>query len=343
MSVIVLFGGDGTEHRVSVASAQNLAQVLEDAALWYWRRDGSLSSVSRLELLRFEKPFEADFAPAATSEWPDLPTALSSSPAENATFFLALHGGSGENGTVQALLESRGLAFTGSGSESSRLAFDKNAARNALRARGARVADGEILTSDSATHERVGRLFERHEKIVLKPVADGSSHGLRVITTERELSDAIAAVRRSEVDYLAEAFVAGRELTIGIVERSGETIALPCSEVILESGRTFDYEGKYLGRGSLEVTPAEVPPDVASSAQAVARIAHATLGCVGYSRTDVILSREGVVFLELNTLPGLTRASFIPQQLGAAGIPLRGFVADQLEIARRRRPAQLKP
>ncbi|HSF17209.1 MAG TPA: ATP-grasp domain-containing protein [Vicinamibacteria bacterium] len=342
MSVIVLFGGDGTEHRVSVASAQNLAEHLEDAALWYWRREGSVSSVSRPDLLRFEKPFETDFAPAGSSEWPDLPSALSSSLVKNATFFLALHGGSGENGTVQAALESSGLAFTGSGSESSRLAFDKKAARKALKARGARVADAEILTSDSATHERVGRLFERHERIVLKPVADGSSHGLRVITTERELSHAIAAVRRSGVDYLAEAFVEGRELTIGVVEGRGGVVALPCSEVILEAGRSFDYEGKYLGKGSLEVTPADVPADVASSAQALARLAHATLGCAGYSRTDVIVSGEGVVFLELNTLPGLTRASFIPQQLEAAGIPLRSFVADQLEIARGR-TAQLKP
>jgi len=103
--------------------------------------------------------------------------------------------------------------------------------------------------------------------------------------------------------------------------------------VVLEAGRTFDFDGKYLGKGVREITPADVSESIARAAQAVALAAHEAVGCRGYSRTDVIMGKDGPVFLEINTLPGLTRASFIPQQLEAAGIDLRDFLERQIEIA----------
>ena len=105
----------------------------------------------------------------------------------------------------------------------------------------------------------------------------------------------------------------------------------------LEEGRAFDYEGKYLGKGTREITPAEVPAAVSRAAQDLAVAAHQALGCEGYSRTDAIVSAKGPVFLELNTLPGLTRASFLPQQLAAEGTSMLSFLEGQLAIARRRR------
>lgn len=332
--VIVLFGGDGSEHRVSVASAQNVARYLEGTGLWFWRRDGGVQEVAPEALQGFDRPFERDFTPASPEGWPSLKEALDASEAREAVFFLALHGGSGEDGTVQAELETRRIAFTGSGSAASRLAFDKHRSREALRARGVHVAEATLVTSDPATHEALGRLHEIHGRLVLKPVADGSSQGMRLLDTERDLDAAIVQVRRSGVAYLAEAFVEGRELTVGVFDAEEGTSPLPCSEVRLEPGRTFDFEGKYLGKGTLEITPAEVPEEVAASAQRVALTAHETVGCRGYSRTDVIVSSEGPVFLEINTLPGLTRASFIPQQLEAAGIPIRAFLERQIALAR---------
>ncbi len=333
-NVIVLFGGDGSEHRVSVASAQNVASLLEGASLWFWRRDGSVASVARPKLLAFERAFERDFSPEAARSWPDIETALDSSEARAVAFFLALHGGSGEDGTVQALLEKRGLAFTGSGAEASRLAFDKLAARDRVSARGIRVAQASRVTADAATHERLARLFEIHEKIVVKPVADGSSHGVRIVANERELDAAIVhVVAHPEMRHLAEAFIEGRELTVGVIEEEDGLKALPCSEVVLDAGRTFDFDGKYLGKGVREITPAEVSETIAQAAQSVALAAHEAVGCRGYSRTDIIMGKDGPVFLEINTLPGLTRASFIPQQLEAAGIDMRRFLERQIEIA----------
>src|SRR5512134_1819927 len=120
-ALAILFGGDGSEHRVSVASAQNVASILDEASLWFWRRDGSIGLVARPELLAFERPFERDLSPEISRSWTDIASALASSEARGLVFFLALHGGSGEDGTVQALLEGRGLAFTGSSAEASRV------------------------------------------------------------------------------------------------------------------------------------------------------------------------------------------------------------------------------
>ena len=181
MSAIVLFGGDGSEHRVSVASAQNVASLLEEAEFWYWTRRGAVWVVSRDDLLTFERPFERDFLPSVQSEWTSLELALDAAVGTDAVFFLALHGGSGEDGTVQNLLEERRISFTGSDAASSQLAFDKLRAREAVTSEGIRVADATVVTADSATHERAAHLFERHGTIVMKPVADGSSHGIHFI------------------------------------------------------------------------------------------------------------------------------------------------------------------
>jgi len=339
MPVIILFGGDGSEHRVSVASAQNVARELPSAALWYWTRSGTLAELTRNELLSFDRPFERDFAPAPGRIWPDIGSAFADDDARDADFFLALHGGSGENGTIQEALETGGRPFTGSGASASRLAFDKLRAREAVAARGVPVADACLLDADAASHEKLAHLFETHGKLVVKPIADGSSHGVRFIETEQDLDGAIRAVSLGDAPrYFAEAFIAGRELTVGVLERPGydDLVPLPCSEIRLDAGRTFDYGGKYLGQGTIELTPAPVSDDVARAAQKVAVTAHEAIGCAGYSRTDVIVSEDGPVFLEINTLPGLTAASFIPQQLEAAGLRMDEFLNEQIELARKR-------
>ena len=218
-AVIVLFGGDGSEHRVSVASAQNIASHLAKAKLWFWTHDGAVQDVERDALLRFERPFERDFSPTPRAIWADIDRAFEDVEARESVFFLALHGGSGENGELQSRLETLGLAFTGSGAEASCAAFDKVRAKEALSARGVRVADACLVDGDSATHEKLARLFETHGKVVVKPVADGSSHGVRFIETEKDLNEVIVDVRRQAGGkVLAEAFITGRELTVAVCE-----------------------------------------------------------------------------------------------------------------------------
>jgi D-alanine-D-alanine ligase len=177
--------------------------------------------------------------------------------------------------------------------------------------------------------------FKKHGKLVAKPVANGSSVGLHIISDEASLQKAMHQIAQSASfgHFMAEKFIEGRELTVGIIEHQGKLSPLPPSEVVLNQGGSFDYDGKYLGRGTTEITPAKITKAEAEAAQKVALEAHRSLGCFGYSRTDLILRPEGVLMIETNTLPGLTKASFIPQQLEAAGITVVDFVEEQMTLA----------
>jgi len=334
--VTILFGGTSSERRVAVASGQNVASFLPEARAWFIAPTGAVFGVSREDLARFERPFERDFVPKGEAAFPDLVAAVESAP--DRVYFLALHGGEGEDGTVQRLLESRKIAFTGPGADASARAFDKEIAKQIASAAGVRIAQSVHLSPDPRVmRETLRDMIAMHRRIVAKPVAGGSSVGLYHLGSEAEVEKTAQEIEASGEAYLAEQFVAGTELTVGVVDGPDGPRALPPSEVRLEAGRAFEFEGKYLGKGTREITPAEVPRDVTGAAQQLALDAHRALGCEGYSRTDIIVSDQGPVFLELNTLPGLTRASFIPQQLAAEGTPMPAFLEGQIELGRRRR------
>jgi D-alanine-D-alanine ligase len=337
--VIVLFGGTSSERRVSVASAQTVVRALlphRAVHPWFWGTDDAIYEVASEILLAHGRPFERDLVPAGIVVAKSISAALDGRGARESVFFLALHGIGAEDGLLQGWLESRGLPFTGSGAKASRNAFDKARGRDLVQTFGARVAAAEFL-DHLAVAAQLERLLAEHGQLVLKPVAEGSSEGLLFLDRRDALPEILKTVslRRSQ-PYLVEAFVTGAELTVGVIDDGVEPYALPCSEVRLDPGCRFDFAGKYLGRGTAEVTPAEVPRPVAEDAQALALAAHRAIGCYGYSRTDLIATDNGPVFLETNTLPGLSAASFIPQQLEAAGIPIEAFVLQQIELAERR-------
>jgi D-alanine-D-alanine ligase len=334
--VNILFGGSSSERRVSVASAQHVSAVLDEAAAWFLAPSGAVHVVGRDELARFERPFEQDFLPSAPAAFPSLVAAVEKQPSR--VWFFALHGGEGEDGTIQRMLETRNIAFTGPGADASARAFDKEVGKEVAANAGVRIARSVHLSKDpKVMREALRDLLSIYGRIVAKPVAGGSSVGVFFVGSPAETERVAVQIEDAEEAYLAEEFVAGRELTIGVVDRPGGPRALPPSEVRIEAGRAFDYEGKYLGKGAQEITPAEVPEEVTQAAQQVALGAHAALGCEGYSRTDVIVSPRGPVFLELNTLPGLTRRSFIPQQLAAEGTSMLDFLEGQIALGRRRR------
>ncbi len=334
--VNVLFGGSSSERRVAVASAQHVLAVLDEAAAWFLAPTGAVHVVRRDELERFDRPFERDFDPRVPAAFPSLVAAVESQPAR--VYLLALHGGEGEDGTIQRMLETRRIAFTGPGADASARAFDKEVAKQVASAAGVRIAHSVHLSNDPKRMRNALRdLLALYRRIVVKPVAGGSSVGLYHVASEADAERAAEGIGASGDAYLAEEFVEGPELTVGVVDGESGPRALPPSEVRLEQGRAFDYEGKYLGKGTREITPAEVPPEVTKAAQQLALAAHRALGCEGYSRTDMIVSANGPVFLELNTLPGLTRASFIPQQLAAEGTSMLSFLEGQIALAKRRR------
>lgn len=328
MTTIVLFGGPSDERYVSVASAQNVVRTLERPLAWFWAPDGAVHDVALDDLLGHERPFEVDYVPSRPAAWPTLEQALDTLPVDDPVFLLALHGTAGEDGTVQSMLERRRIPFTGSDSLASAVAFDKARAKQAV-ADKVRTAESHVAR-DASTIAGVAReMLQRYEKIVLKPLAGGSSRGLFFVERDCDLPDVLP------VPYIVEQFLAGRELTVGVVDMGSGPFALPVIEIEVDPHRNFDYLGKYLGVGTREICPAQIPDAMRDEAQAVALAAHLAIGCRGYSRTDMVaVADDEIYFLELNTLPGLTKASLVPQQLREAGIDFRDFLEKQLELAK---------
>jgi len=332
---IVLFGGTSDERHVSVASAQNVVRTLGNPLAWFIGPAGAVHDVAVADLLAHRDPFEQDFLPTRPAIWPDLEMALDTLPVEDPVFLLALHGGSGEDGTVQAMMEERGLPFTGSGSSASASAFDKAVAKEIVQSR-VRVAESRVMNSITELHPIIDEMLSRHERIVLKPLAAGSSRGLFFLGRNDDRDDVAEKIAALGIPYIIEEFVQGRELTVGVIDRGQGPFALPVIEIEVDPGHAFDYLGKYLGKGTREICPANIDEAMAADAKHIALEAHIALGCEGYSRTDLVATSSGCYFLELNTLPGLTTSSLVPQQLATEGIAFRTFLEEQLEIAVRR-------
>jgi D-alanine-D-alanine ligase len=225
--------------------------------------------------------------------------------------FLALHGGRGEDGTLQTLLEMVGVPYTGSGRLGSAMAMDKDVSKRLFRIAGVPTADWVMAPADAA---RVGRDFGW--PVVVKPSKQGSTVGLTVVKRAEEYNEAVALARRYDDEVMIERFVPGRELTVGILEGR----ALAVGEIIPRH-EIFDYECKYTPGMSQEIFPADLPPAVAKEVGRQGLLAHDALKLGGYSRVDFRLTPAGELFcLEVNTLPGMTATSLLPQAARAVGI-----------------------
>lgn len=327
----MLFGGRSDERHVSVASAQNIARNFTGMLAWFWSPGGAVHDVGIDDLLRHQRAFEVDFEPARPAVWPNLEQALDTMPVDDPLFLLALHGGEGEDGRLQKMLERRGIPFTGSGSKASAAAFDKTRAKEMVKGQ-LRLAESRVVRDG----ETVRQMLEKHPRLVLKPVAGGSSRGLYFVNRGEDFQ------LDPKVPYLAEQFISGREPTVGVADQGQGPCALPVLEITFDAGFNFDYAGKYLGKGTHEICPAQIPDAMREEAQRAALAAHNALGCEGYSRSDFVGAQDGVYFLELNTLPGLTSSSLLPQELHAAGIEFRDFLEAQIKLARERSGSSAK-
>ena len=322
----ILFGGTNKERLVSVATAQALHAALPDADLWFWDADDTVHEARSEALLKHARPFEIPFA-SDTPSIGAIEQALDKAKAEDRVLVLGLHGGSAENGELQVMCESRGIAFTGSGSASSHLAFDKVSAKRFVAIAGITAPAGIAL-------EHLDRALAEHGRLIAKPAKDGSSYGLIFVNSSQDL----VAVRRAAAteDYVVEPYITGTEATCGVLEqRDGTLIALPPVEIIPAEG-AFDYEAKYIAKATQEICPARFPDEVNAAIMKQALRAHKALSCSGYSRTDFIVTEQGPVFLETNTLPGLTKSSLYPKALMAEGIAFADFLQLQIDLAKQR-------
>ena len=326
MRITILFGGMNKERLVSVASAQALHQALPEADLWFWDVVDTLHEVAPEALLGHARPFEEPFQPGVPSVG-GIEAALDQAKAEDRLLVLGLHGGMAENGELQAMCEMRGIPFTGSGSASSHLAFDKVAAKQFAAIAGVKAPAGVALEDAEKALAAYGRL-------IAKPARDGSSYGLIFVNAKQDLV-AVRNAARTE-DYLIEPFISGVEATCGVLEQpDGAVVALPPIEIIPADGG-FDYTAKYLAKSTQEICPGRFTPEISALIMDHAVRAHHALSCCGYSRSDFIVAENGPMYLETNTLPGLTKASLYPKALKAQGIEFVDFLRDQIELAAKR-------
>ncbi|HXH00562.1 MAG TPA: D-alanine--D-alanine ligase [Sphingomicrobium sp.] len=289
LHIVVLMGGWSAERPVSLMSGNDVAAALEERG---WSR------VTRLDMGR-------DVGARLAELKPDL-------------VFNALHGTPGEDGTIQGMLDLMGIAYTHSGTTTSAIAIDKELTKAVLVPGGVRMPKGRMVDSASLYEgDPIARPY------VLKPVNEGSSVGVAIVTDESNYGFPISA--RAEGPWmhfdrlLAEPFIRGRELTVAVL---GDE-ALCVTELQPKAG-FYDYDSKYTDGLTTHICPAEIPPAIAEAMMAMSLRAHRLLGCKGASRSDFrwddSQGEAGIYLLEINTQPGMTPLSLVPEQALQRGI-----------------------
>lgn len=317
MKITVLMGGTSTERDVSIASGVRIAAALRTRGHEVTSLDTALGvmddAMERALLATGVQQAPPDLESLAAMSQRSLSPSLGTLPAvrQADVVFLALHGGQGEDGTLQALFDLCGVRYTGTGQLGSALAMDKDLSKRLFRDSGVGTAEWLMAPANAAeVRDRLGF------PVVVKPSKQGSTVGLTLVRDAAGLGPAIAEALRYDDEVMLERFISGRELTVGILGNE----ALPIGEIIPKH-ELYDYECKYTKGMAVEEFPAQLDPAVAARVQDQALLAFRALKLRGYARIDFRLDDSGGCFcLEANTLPGMTETSLIPQAAAAAGI-----------------------
>lgn len=334
MKIAILFGGSSEERDVSIASAAQIVPALRSLGHDVVAIDtaaGRLTAAAEGKLLAatvsVQPPSDAELARLGGSS-----LAIASHAAELRDIdvvFLALHGGAGEDGRIQAVLDLAGLSYTGSNHIASATAMDKDLSKRLFHEAGVPTADW--LMAPAAEHD-VERVLGW--PVVVKPNKQGSTVGLSVVRDAADLASALERARRFDDEVMIERFIAGRELTVGILDGA----ALPVGEIIAK-GEIFDYAAKYQKDGAREVFPADLTAEATARVQALALRAHRALKLGAYSRVDFRMDEAGQFWcLEANSLPGMTSSSLLPQAAKVAGISFPQLCERICRAALRPRP-----
>ena len=296
--IAVLMGGPGSEREVSLATARGVAKALRSLG----------AEVVEIDVRdeNFRLPADIDLA------------------------FITIHGTFGEDGQIQKILEDRGIAYTGDNASASEIAWDKIRTKEKFQEHGVATPAWEVI--------HAGQKPTIPVPIVVKPAREGSTVGIVIVKTKDELEPAIAEASKYDRELLIEKFVSGRELTIGIL---GDE-ALPIIEIIPKGG-FYDFNNKYpflnpqAGGGAKHVCPANIDAEKTNEVQQLALRAFRAAGLQVYGRVDVILpDNEPATVLEVNTIPGMTEASLLPEAAAAAGISYTDLCARIIALSQAR-------
>jgi D-alanine-D-alanine ligase len=315
--VAVLKGGSSLERQVSLRSAARVENALERLGYEVVPIDVDRELVKRL------RESAADVA------------------------FIALHGRGGEDGTVQEILEIVGMPFTGSGVPACIRSMDKVLTKHLLTEQQLPTPDffafNETAFREFGAAEALPAIEERLGfPIVVKPAAQGSALGIKFARTPEDIPEALVAAFSYDDKVLLERYVDGRELAVGLLEQEGEVEALPVVEALPKEEYFFDFEARYEIGKTDYVCPAKLPNELTAQAQELAVTTYRLLGCYGFARVDMILSKDGELqVLEGQAIPGLTETSLLPQAAEAAGISFERLIERIVEQALLRPPASV--
>ena len=320
-TIAIVCGGDSSEHDVSLRSAQGLYSFFDKERYnvyivdikgqdWHVELAGGITARIDRNDFSFVEDGKAKLFDYA---------------------YITIHGTPGENGILQGYFDLIGLPYSTSGVLVEAMTFDKFVLNQYLRGYGISVADSllirqgyEQLVSDDVIEQRIGM------PCFVKPAADGSSFGVSKVKNKDQLAPAIRKAMLESSEIMVEQYLEGTEISIGVYKTHDKSVVLPATEVVT-SNEFFDYDAKYNGQVQ-EITPARLSEDVTRRVREITSHIYDILHCNGIIRIDYIISKEGKIsMLEVNTTPGMTPTSFIPQQVRAAGLEMKNVLTDIVE------------
>ncbi|HUX96710.1 MAG TPA: D-alanine--D-alanine ligase [Bacteroidales bacterium] len=319
-TIAIAAGGNSSEYEVSVRSAIEVSNILADKYFtyiiiirgtdWYWEDPkGRYISVDKNDFTLKTDDMKVRFD----------------------VVFIAIHGTPGENGYLQGYLEMLGIPYTSCSAFCSALTFNKQACKLFLKeyripmAKSVLVREGDEIDIDNLIGKTGLPCF-------VKPNDSGSSFGVTKVKKKEDIPEAFENAFKESDEVLIEAFMNGREVACGVVKTKNKAIILPVTEIISKN-EFFDYEAKYTPGRSQEITPADLPEKVTEKIQMLSSEIYDILGCRGLARVDFIVTDSKPYFLEINTVPGMTMESLVPQQVKAAGINLEDLYSMVIEDA----------
>ncbi len=318
-NIAIVSGGDSSEYVVSVKSGANVLSAIDRNLFNPWMifiRNGEWNVLDG----------DVTLAPVDRSNFS---FSLNGELIRLEYAYIMIHGTPGEDGNLQGYFEMLGIPYSSCGVQSSALTFNKNFCNNYLKsfdipmARSIRLIIGEKFSTTAIVKELGLPLF-------VKPSAGGSSFGVTKVKKEAELSEAIEKALNESPEALVEQFIDGKEFTCGVVKIGDKKIVLPVTEVIPKN-EFFDYEAKYTPGMADEITPARINEELTLKVQNLSSEIYDLCNCKGIVRVDYILTNQTFYFLEINTVPGMTATSFIPQQIKAAGLNLTDLLTEIIE------------
>jgi len=318
-NIAIVTGGDSSEYVVSVKSGANVFSAIDREKFTPWIiliRNGAWNVMAAQTVIA---PVDrGDFSFDLNGEKVRLEYA-----------YIMIHGTPGEDGNLQGYFEMLGIPYSSCGVQSSALTFNKNFCNNYLHSFGIRMARSMRLVMGEK-FDPAAIVKELGLPLFVKPSAGGSSFGVTKVKKEQELAAAVTHALNESPEVLVEQFIEGKEFTCGVVKIADKKLVLPVTEVIPKN-EFFDYEAKYTPGMADEITPARISEELTLKIQDLSSTIYDLCNCKGIVRVDYILKNQIFYFLEINTVPGMTATSFIPQQIKAAGLNLTDLLSEIIE------------